>query len=190
MSAFVDGTPAPPLGGAQRKDRAPVDPLLTRDVLAHLTVQMESARRMLAIVLEQATAIRQRAVAQVVSLASALQAEMHRREVIEAERLELLERAGQHLGVSPADVSIAMLAELMDEDSAQAARGATAELRGMLLEIQREHTTNRALMQQELAFLDHLLRLAGNAGGYDSGGERSRVRRRPLMHTTVFELEA
>ena len=168
-----------------------VDAVLTRDVLAHLGSQLESARRMLSIVLEQATAIRQRAVPQVVRLASSLQAEMHRREVIEAERLELLQRAGGHLGVSPADVSIVLLTNLMDDESAEVARNRTAELRGMLLEIQREHTTNRALMQQELAFLDHLLRLAGNAGGYDSGGEQSRVRRRrPLMHRPVFDLEA
>lgn len=168
-----------------------VDAVLTRDVLAHLGTQLESARRMLAIVLEQATAIRQRAVPQVVRLASSLQTEMHRREVIEAERLALLERAGTHLGVSPSDVSIAMLSNLMDAESAEIARNRTAELRGMLLEIQREHTTNRALMQQELAFLDHLLRLAGNAGGYDSGGEQAKVRRRrPLMHRPVFDLEA
>ena len=174
------------LSGDQR-----VDAVLTRDVLSHLGTQLESARRMLAIVLEQAAAIRQRDVPQVVRLASSLQTEMHRREVIEAERLQLLERAGTHLGVSPADVSIAMLANLMDDESAEVARDRTAELRGMLLEIQREHTTNRALMQQELAFLDHLLRLAGNAGGYDSGGDQARVRRRrPLMHRPVFDLEA
>lgn len=169
----------------------PVDAVLTRDVLSHLATQLESARRMLAIVLEQATAIRQRAVPQVVALATSLQTEMHRREVIEAERLQLLERAGTHLGVSPGDVSIAMLANLMDDESSEIARNRTAELRGMLLEIQQEHTTNRALMQQELAFLDHLLRLAGNAGGYDSGGEQSKVRRRsPLMQRPVFDLEA
>ena len=172
-------------------DERPVDTMLTREVLAHLTTQLESARRMLAIVLEQATAIRQRAVPQVVRLATSLQTEMHRREVIEADRLRLLDRAGTQLHVSSSDVNIAMLANLMDEESAGVARNLSAELRGMLLEIQREHTTNRALMQQELAFLDHLLRLAGNAGGYDSGGEHSRVRRRkPLMHRPVFDLEA
>ena len=38
--------------------------------------------------------------------------------------------------------------------------------------MQREHTTNRALLSQELAFLDHLLSLTGgNLGGYDAGGE-------------------
>jgi FlgN protein len=168
-----------------------VDELLTRDVLSHLGTQLESARRMLAIVLEQATAIRHRDVPKVVSLATSLQTEMHRREVVEAERLQLLERAGTHLGVSSGDVSIAMLANLMDDESAEVARNRTAELRGMLLEVQREHMTNRALMQQELAFLDHLLRLAGNAGGYDSGGDQTKVRRRrPLMHQPVFDLEA
>jgi hypothetical protein len=172
-------------------DQLAVDALLTRDVLAHLSIQLDSARRMLAIVLEQSTAIRQRAVPQIVRLASALQAEMHRREVIEVERLALLERASAKLGVGAGDVSIAMLTELMDEDSAEIARNRTAELRGMLHEIQREHTTNRALMQQELAFLDHLLRLAGSPGGYDSAGEQGSARRRgSLMHRPVFDMEA
>jgi hypothetical protein len=187
MSAMAEGDHIQ----LQQTEERGVDTLLTNDVLAHLGTQLESARRMLAIVLEQATAIRQRAVPQVVRLATSLQTEMHRREVIEAERLRLLDRAGAHLRISPSDVSIGMLANLMDEHSAEIARNRSAELRGMLLEIQREHTTNRALMQQELAFLDHLLRLAGNAGGYDSGRDQNRVRRRkPLMHRPVFDLEA
>lgn len=168
-----------------------VDELLTRDVLVHLSAQLDSARRMLAIVLEQATAIRQREVPQIVQLASSLQTEMHRREVIEVERASLLERASVKLGVSSSDVNIKLLTELMDQESAGVALNRTAELRGMLEEIQREHTTNRALMQQELAFLDHLLRLAGSAGGYDSAGEQTNARRRgPLMHRPVFDLEA
>lgn len=168
-----------------------IDSALTHDVLMHLSTQLDSARRMLAIVLEQATAIRQRAIPQVVRLASSLQAEMHRREVIEVERAKLLERAGANLGVSPSEVSMSMLTEFMDEASADVAINRTAELRDILHEIQREHTTNRALMQQELAFLDHLLRLAGSAGGYDSAGEQASSRRRgPLMHRPVFDLEA
>jgi hypothetical protein len=167
-----------------------VDTLLARDVLAHLGTQLESARRMLSIVLEQAAAIRRRAVPQVVGLATSLQTEMHRREVIEADRLQLLDRAGGQLRINPSDVSIGMLANLMDEESATLARDRADRLRELLKKIQREHTTNRALMQQELAFLDHLLRLAGNAGGYDSGGDQTRVRRKPLMHRPVFDLEA
>jgi hypothetical protein len=37
----------------------------------------------------------------------------------------------------------------------------SAELRGLLGEVAREHGVNRALMRQELAFLDHLTRLMG-----------------------------
>jgi hypothetical protein len=168
-----------------------VDSELTHEVLVHLSAQLDSARRMQAIVLEQAAAIRQRAIPQIVRLASSLQSEMHRREVIEAERLKLLERAGAKLGVSPSDISITMLAEFMDEVSAEMTLSRTSELRRILQVTQREHTTNRALMQQELAFLDHLLRLAGSAGGYDSAGEQTNSRRRgPLMHRPVFDLEA
>ena len=38
----------------------------------------------------------------------------------------------------------------------------SAELRGLLAEIAREHGINRALMRQELTFLSHLTRLIGN----------------------------
>jgi hypothetical protein len=38
----------------------------------------------------------------------------------------------------------------------------SAELRGLLSEIAREHGINRALMRQELTFLSHLTRLIGN----------------------------
>jgi hypothetical protein len=41
------------------------------------------------------------------------------------------------------------------------ARERSAELRGLLAEIGREHAINRALMRQELAFLDHLMRELG-----------------------------
>src|SRR5262249_45472269 len=134
---------------------------------------------------------RHRAVPQVVQLASSLQTEMHRREGLEAERVTLLNRASAKLGVGPGDVIISMLADLMDEDSAEIARNRAAALRGMLHEYPRAHATHRALMQQELSFLDHLLRLAGSAGGYDATGEQGSSRRRaPLMHRPVLDMEA
>ena len=51
-------------------------------------------------------------------------------------------------------------------------RERSAELRGLLAEIAREHGINRALMRQELAFLDHLIRLIGQEPetGYRPGG--------------------
>ncbi|MEN3279641.1 MAG: hypothetical protein V7607_781, partial [Solirubrobacteraceae bacterium] len=41
------------------------------------------------------------------------------------------------------------------------ARARSAELRGLLAEIARVHGINRALMRQEMAFLDHLTRMIG-----------------------------
>jgi len=151
-----------------------VDPVLTTDVIAHLDVQLSSARALLAIVLKQGAAIRDRDVQAVVALTGMLQAEIQRRAMLEDQRAQLLERSGARLGVTPGAVSLTLLEALMDPESALAARERSAELRGLLEEIQREHRVNRVLMHQELAFLDHLLRLADDScdTGYDAAGER------------------
>jgi hypothetical protein len=135
------------------------DAILTTDVIAHLEAQLVSARRLLQIVLEQGAAIRGRDVQQVVA------------------RARLLDRAGAHLGVAPTAVSMSLLDAVMDPGRAPLAHARSAELRGILEEVQREHHVNRALMNQELAFLDHLLRLtdADRHLGYDSAGDHNRV---------------
>lgn len=152
------------------------DPLLGGDVLAHLEVQLVAARRLLEVVLEQGAAIRNRDVRSVVELAGRLQAELERRRVLESDRALLLERAGSRLGVSPAAVTLDLLKGLMDPATAELAGARSSELRGLLEVLQREHYCNRALMVQELAFLDHLLGLAGDDGagsiGYDAVGDR------------------
>jgi len=134
------------------------DSLLGDEVLAHLHAQLASARRLLQIVLEQGVAIRGREVEAVVRLAGILGAELERRQLLEHERTGLLERAGARLGVASGAVTLALLEGIMDPGVAVQARAASAELRGLLDELQREHCCNRAMMSQELAFLDHLLR--------------------------------
>jgi flagellar biosynthesis/type III secretory pathway chaperone len=153
------------------------DAVLAVDVLDHLDVQLASARRLLQVVLEQSQAIRDRDVQAVVTLTGLLQAELQRRVLIETERARLLERAGLRLGIDAGSVTIELLMEIMDPVSAAEAGSRSAELRGMLDEIQREHHVNRVLMNQELAFLDHLMRLADedNKLGYGAGGEASRL---------------
>ena len=153
------------------------DAVLTTDVIAHLDAQLVSARRMLQIVLDQGVAIRQRDVQNVVSLTGLLQVELQRRAMIERDRSRLLERAGARLGVAPGAVSINLLDAIMDPLRAQEAHARSAELRGLLEVVQREHHVNRALMNQELAFLDHLLRLtdADRNIGYDAAGDHNRA---------------
>ena len=175
------------------------DPALAEDLLAHLDLQLVSARRMHQIVLEQASAIRRRAVRQVVAAAGDLQVEMHRRELIERDRRGLMERAARLLHTTPESVGLSSVITLLDVESAQIAQSRTDELRELLGRIEREHELNRALLAQELSFLDHLLSLAGGSGSYgaqavprtgERTGESPRVRRNPNVRRRVFDLEA
>jgi hypothetical protein len=145
---------------------------LEAELLAHLDVQIASGRKLLALVLAQGGSIRARDVEGVLAQLSEIQAEMGRRGVLESDRAGLLQRAGIALGVPAAQVTLERLCELVTAGAAQAARDRSAELRGLLGEIAREHGINRALMRQELAFLSHLTRLVGaeHEGGYGPAG--------------------
>jgi hypothetical protein len=168
------------------------DAILAGDVIAHLHSQLVAARRMLAAVLEQGAAIRRRSVQEVVRLAGVLQAEMQMSTVLEAERLRLMNRIAGRVGSSaPETVTLSQLTALMEPDRAAEAHRLSSELKGVLTETQREHHLNRALMAQELAFLDHLLRLTGGAGGYNSGGDHASPRSSAIAgRRRVFDLEA
>ncbi len=163
----------------------------TFEVLEHLEAQLAAARHLLSLVLEQGAAIRRRDVQQVVRLAGMLQAEMERRHLLEEVRIRLLRRAGEKLSMAPELVTLTMLEGLMDQNAAGDTRQRSAELRGLLVEIQREHTVNRALMAQELAFLDHLLRLTHGAGGYDAGRDHASTGKTGgVIRRRVFDVEA
>ncbi len=167
------------------------DRTLTRDVLAHLDAQIASAQRLLETVLEQGAAIRARDVHTVVRLAGMLHGEMSRRGLLEVERSRLLAASGARLGVPPETVTLTRLATLMEPAGAGLALDRSAQLRGLLHELQREHACNRALMRLELSFLDHLmtsLALDG-AHGYDPRGSSSAPpRARGALH--VLDLRA
>jgi hypothetical protein len=159
---------------AHRPSSGGVDPLLTGDLLAHLDLQIVSAARMLELVLAQSAAIRRRDVDTVVRHVAELQAEMERRNRLEEQRARLLQRAAATLGIPAHAVTLAKIAAEMAPADAAVATRRSAELNGLLREIQREHTCNQVLMRQELAFLDHLLRLIDPEPslGYVAGGAR------------------
>jgi hypothetical protein len=135
--------------------------MLEAELLAHLDVQIASARRLLELVLAQGAAIRARDVESVLARLADIQAEMARRGGLETDRANLLQRAGAALGTPAAHVTLERLCALVTPGAADAARARSAQLRGLLAEIAREHGINRALMRQELAFLSHLTRLIG-----------------------------
>jgi FlgN protein len=161
--------------------------LMGRDVLAHLDEQLASARRLLGTILAQGEAIREKRVEGVVARLAEIKTEMELRERLEQDRTQLLTRAGMELGVDPAGVTLDGLTRLMSPVEAEAARSSSAELRGLLAEIAREHGINRALMRQELAFLDHLMRLMGGEpeDGYRPGADAT-----PKTNHRVLDLQA
>ena len=153
------------------------DPRLAGDVLAHLDAQLQSGQRLLQTVRAQGVAIRAQDVDAVVRQVAAFQAELERRARLEEDRARLLMRAGATLGSTPQSVTLSQLTALMAPDDAARATAGSAELQGLLAEVTREHACNQALMRQELAFLDHLLRLVdpsapADAGAYTAGGTR------------------
>ena len=116
---------------------------------------------------------------------------MGRRGSLEQDRAGLLQRAGAALGVSVAAVTLEHLCTLVSPGAAQAARDRSAELRGLLAEIAREHGINRALMRQELSFLAHLTRLIGHEpeAGYAQPGTGTAQPTAPAIHR-VLDLKA
>jgi hypothetical protein len=148
---------------------AVMDMTLGPAVVGHLDAQLVSARRLLDLVLRQGRAIRRQDVEAVLQRVAEIQGEMERRGALERDRTNLLAQAGGALGAPAHAVTLDALASLMSPADAQGARERSAELRGLLAEVAREHAINRALMRQELAFLDHLTRMIGasdDAGAY------------------------
>jgi flagellar FlgN protein len=139
----------------------PATTALGAAVLGHLQAQIESARRLLECILRQGAAVRAREVDGVLAAMTEIQAEMGARTRMESDRARLLAYAGAALGLEPAGVTLEAMTQLMSAAEAEVARVRSAELRGLLAEIAREHGVNRALMRQELTFLGHLTRLIG-----------------------------
>ena len=137
------------------------DQILPAAVARHLDLQIASAQRLLDLVLRQGAAIRERDVEAVLARLADIQVEMAARESLERERTELIRRAAIRLEVEPVAVSLPALASLAAPTEQDRLLRRSAELRGLLAEIAREHGINRALMRQELTFLDHLLRISG-----------------------------
>jgi flagellar FlgN protein len=138
-------------------------------ILHHLDEQLASTRRLLEHVLRQGQAVRARRVDEVLTVMAEIQGEMERRGRMDRDRTAILTHAGARLGIAPHQVTLDAMSGLLSAAEAPEARRRSAELRGLLAEVAREHAVNRALMKQELSFLDHLTRLMGGGGGQDGG---------------------
>jgi hypothetical protein len=157
------------------------------NVVEHLDRQLESSRRLLAVVLAQGEAIRRQDVEGVLARLGEVQAEMVRRAQIEQERDVIVRLAAARLGVDPDAVTLESVCEGLAPADAARAREQSAELRGLLAEIARVHGQNRVLIRQELAFLDHLMRVLSGTpqGGYTPVGHAPATHAHSLFDARV-----
>ena len=171
---------------------APAQTGLGPALLSHLDEQLASTGRLLQIVLGQAAAIRDRDVDTVLSAITEIQGEMDRRAGLERIRAQILTDAGAQLGVQAHVVTLDAICSLIAPTDALAARERSAQLRGMLAEVGRQHQANRILMRQELAFLEHLTRLLGGEehGGYAPPGAGAPAHPASANPHRVLDLQA
>jgi flagellar FlgN protein len=176
-AALLPAAPATDLGSA---------------LVAHLDDQLTSTRRLLQIVVAQAAVIRDRDVDTVLAAITDVQSEMERRAGLERVRAQLLAHAGGALGVAAHVVTLDAICSLVHPTHALAARERSAELRGLLAEVGRQHQANRILMRQELAFLEHLTRLLGGEehGGYAPPGAGAPMHPAASTPHRVLDLQA
>lgn len=141
-------------------------------LLDHLQRQVESSRRLLEIVLSQSAAIRRRDVETILASLGDVQAEMAYRSRIETERESLIKSSATERNLAPEAVDLEVMLIGKPEAEAAQARAHSAELIGLVTEIGRVHEQNRLLLRQELAFLDHLMRVLSRTpqGGYSPTG--------------------
>ncbi len=144
-------------------------------LIDHLERQLASARRLLQTVIAQRDAIRAQDVESVLARLAEVQQEMGRRMQLERERDVLLDQASTALRRPASDLTLEMILVLLPGDDAVQARTLSAELRGTLSETARIHGQNRVLIRQELAFLDHLMRVLSGTpeGAYSAAGGSS-----------------
>jgi flagellar biosynthesis/type III secretory pathway chaperone len=157
-------------------------------LIDHLERQLASARRLLQTVIAQRDAIRAQDVESVLARLAEVQQEMGRRMQLERERDVLLDQASTALRRPASDLTLEMILVLLPGDDAVQARALSAELRGTLSETARIHGQNRVLIRQELAFLDHLMRVLSGTpeGAYSAaGGSSTRPQVLNLIDTRV-----
>jgi hypothetical protein len=144
-------------------------------LIDHLERQLASAQRLLQTVISQRDAIRAQDVEGVLARLAEVQQEMGRRMQLERERDVLLDQASTALRRPASDLTLEMILVLVPAGDAVRARTLSAELRGTLSETARIHGQNRVLIRQELAFLDHLMRVLSGTpeGAYSAAGGSS-----------------
>lgn len=135
---------------------------LGRELLGHLDEQLRSIERLQSAVTALGVAVSARDAPAVVLHTGTIEAETTFRGTLEERRTALLVRGGALLGIEPWQVTVSALCTLISPLEATTAQERSERLVAATEAVHHDHRCNRALMQQELTFIDHLRRLGGN----------------------------
>jgi hypothetical protein len=146
------------------------------DLIVHLEAQVASGKRLLEIVLAQGEAIRIQDVSGLVARLGDVQQELLTRRQLELERDRLIHAAAGRLAATPDTVDLDAMLVGASPIAAEQARTLGVQLRDLMAEVARVHSSNRVLIRQELTFVDHLLRVLSGVpqAGYSPAGWATR----------------
>jgi hypothetical protein len=141
-------------------------------LILHLEAQTASAERLLATVVAQTEAIKTQDVPTLIARLGDVQTELGIRRQLELDRERLMHEAAVRNGVPLHAIDFEALISGAPADVAGQARTLSTHLRTVLARVARIHANNRALIRQELTFVDHLIRLVSGIpqAGYSADG--------------------
>jgi hypothetical protein len=142
------------------------------DLIAHLEAQVASAERLLATVNAQTEAIKTQDVPTLLARLGDVQSELSLRKALELERDQLINAAAVRRQAPVDTIDLEAMLDGLPPDICARARVLSTQLRSGLARVQQIHVSNRALIRQELTFVDHLLRVLSGVpqAGYSPGG--------------------
>ena len=131
---------------------------VAHDVLVNLQDQVRVYGHLLNLSQAQLAAVQAKDVHSVHAILQELEMTMMERARLEQNRSFLLTRAGLELGVPAAEVTAAKLQATTDAAIGQAISRCSEELKAIVMQLDSVVARNRALLEHELAVMDHLVK--------------------------------
>lgn len=131
---------------------------VAHEVLVNMEAQVRLYRHLLDLSQAQLAAVQAKDVHVVHAILQEIEMAMLERARLEQTRSSLIHRAAAELGVAVDDVTAARLEATCDEAIAGEIRRCAGELRGIVEDLDQVVARNRALLEHELAVVDHLVK--------------------------------
>lgn len=127
------------------------------EIVVNLDDQVRVYRRLLDLSQAQLVALQAQDVRTVHAILQEIELAMLERSKVDQRRSEVLMHIAQQLGIALEDVTASLLQQRADAPIGEAIANASAELRGLVGDLDGVVARNRALLEHELAIIDHMV---------------------------------